>query len=286
MRLFVSPITVEILEAVFRTKYDVHLTCSVGHVGPKNYTGFSYDAFRKMYDALAYVYGKCPLIERDHLGKVEDVATMMQYVEDDIAAGFDACMLHTHSFDRIEPILSKFGKRLQWQIGPGEDDSKEIEPGFWEKVIPWATWLSAPVGTRIVGLTNEYNFHPSRIPHEWMLEDSIAPRAHNCDYLTMQQLKEVSICFPSINIAPQLGVLQSCLYLYLARSNGLPIKAWEEACRNDTAHQARWGVDEFHAVQAIGHYHFDKIEWKPEASRYVTGVLTQYLEDVCNAASN
>ena len=77
MRLFVSPMSVEILEAVFKARGDVHLTCSVGHVGPKNYTGFSYDVFFSLYERFAEQYDSKPLVERDHLGKSESIGEML-----------------------------------------------------------------------------------------------------------------------------------------------------------------------------------------------------------------
>lgn len=240
---------------------EVNLTCSVNHVGDTAYTGFTYDKFAARLARLSRKYSFTPIVERDHLGKRGE--DLQEWIERDIDN--DITNFHLHIFEpstEVDEILQQYDF-CDFQIGPGEDNHRPIHDNLFATYCNHARSFSFPMGTMIQELSNFGAFDVKAVSQITQLYPRIRIRAHNCDYLTLPQLREVGACVDDINIAPQLGVIQSSFYLMYARTYGLPICDWFNACLSDKANQARWcGTNLLNVVPAVGHYHFDKLEWR------------------------
>lgn len=275
-KLYVSPVSVEAMRAAYHSGA-VHGFCaSVGQVGPDAYTGLDMRTFAQLRVACEQETGRRIVVERDHLGRNGECMT--EWVERDVAYGFDGCMLHVH--EPTHEVMMLLGRypAYEWQLGPGEDDSRKVSMAL-KKVMyahPAVRWVSAPTGCLIESLTNRGAFSPMLV-RDYKTQTGKLFRGHNCDYLNSAQLRAVRETCDGFNVAPQIGCVQSCFYLTTARSTGLPIREWEDACWRDAKNRARWCRHEHQAVQAVGHYHFDKIPWRDMVRKTVTEELVSFM---------
>lgn len=271
-RYYFSPISLEALDAIIRLcdENNIGMCCSTGQVGPTSYTGISYEVLR------ARTFGHNIAIERDHLGRNGEDLT--EWTERDIAHGFTGTMLHI--FDQTEEskvLMSKY-PTYEWQIGPGEDSSQPINDDLWK--ARQAVWHSFPTGCLIKGLGNTNDLHTGEISVHSSRHRGIKLRAHNCDYLPQETIKKIRLMFDGMNVAPQIGVVQSMFYLSIARKLSLPILHWENACWSDTKNQARWPCQNHQVTQTVGHYHFSKIEWRYKYYEQVVDWLYNFMKGI------
>lgn len=280
-RLYVSPITEEIVEAAHIVEAShpkrIGFCASVGQVGPGAYTGFEYDVFCRARNAAMKRHDSTVILERDHLGRNGE--RFEEWVPRDIEHGFDAFMLHVFEPSAALPILHDYGYDVyEWQIGPGEDDSRPIDESLWDATAPFATWFSRPTGCLIQGLSNRGEFDPE------VVSNRVAFRGHNCDYLPELKLREVQRWCNGINVAPQIGVVQSLWYYMWAVSSGTDVREWLDACWADQKNAARWAKSPYDMPWAVAHYHLDKLS--PElrdgvrntCTRMLVGYITYLLE--------
>ncbi len=66
--------------------------------------------------------------------------------------------------------------------------------------------------------------------------------------------------FDALNIAPQLGVVMTRMYVTVARMLGVDLREWEKEVY-DGGEWKRWGT-ELHAIELGGHYHFNTLPAK------------------------
>jgi hypothetical protein len=272
--LWVSPVSYEIAEAARRVAMTrpgfIHWICSVNHVGDNAYTGFGYREWHQFTR-------QCPVgmhCERDHLGKGNE--NLREWIDRDLEEGFTGVHLHMHEPDL--DLFDDYHGKINLNLGPGEDDSRPTDPALWEAAKLYADWVSPNTGCKIDAMTNVGEFDPGLLP-----DIGVKIRGHNCDYLRAGTLTRVSQHLHGVNIAPQFGVVQSLAYILKARAWGFPIKEWEEACWVDAAHNY-WLEYEHQRVQAIGHYHFDKLPWREQVqesvTRYLTNVIGTFAEAI------
>ena len=264
MNLFISPITIELLEAAFRAR--CHLIPSTGQVGPKGYA-FTDEGFFAARWKLEISYTWRPYVERDHLGKGGE--DHREWLDRDFEFGFHGAMIHTNDYDLVAGLAEDYPS-LYWQVGGGEDDK-----------VQWTTlryprntrWVSRPTGCLIDRIGNKDAFQ-APMPY-----GNVQFRAHNCDYLSPQRLKEISLVCGGINVAPGLGTLQSCYYLQVGVANGYPVQEWLDAC-HDSPRAKQWGDP-----LAAGHYHYDLLPWRSRFQDHCTIYLAKVLVCMKNGKS-
>jgi hypothetical protein len=278
MKYYFSPVSQEAMEAAYIVEGEIGFCASIGQVGPNAYTGLTDDRFALLRQHYSKVYGREVVAERDHLGRAGENSA--EWIVRDIAHGFEECMLHI--FDQAGLPSGVTGEmKLKWQIGPGEDDSRE----FLDSALHgWAmpTWVSFPTGCLIEGLGNRGQLNLRRVYETRRYWPQLLIRAHNCDYLPAATIKQVKMFFDGMNIAPQVGCFQSCAYLIIARAMSLPIQEWEDACWADQDKIKRWGLNERNFVQGMGHYHYDKIPWRQEFYTSVVERISGFMQWVIN----
>ncbi len=253
--LFVAPVSVEVLDAALNVGV-AGLICSEAQVPPDGspgYGGIDYALLRAYHGGRDDV-----IVQRDHL-KIMTNDKYNEIIKADAANGFKAVMLHCWE-PSLTPVVDavKTARKhsMRIELGPGEDDSqvwginlKGDTADFW-----YGSW---PVGLYVDSLGNKGQFIKSGAPSKTHF------RAHNADYLSLNQLRYIAKHAAGVNLAPQLGTIQSDLYLSLSAIYGLPIKRWVDACMSDDDHAKRWCPNDTHMrVRACGHYHYDKIAWR------------------------
>jgi len=248
----------------------VNIMASCSQVGPTPYTGITYERFARC------TYNFDIKLERDHLGKGgEDLA---EWCERDKSYGFTGAMLHVFEPGPALAVMDRFD--MEWQVGPGEDDTLPTHLDLWARTASRATWFSFPTGCRIIGLGNRGEFYADRVEKMKRLYPTVLVRGHNCDYLDRETLCHVAAHVDGVNVAPQLGVIQSSWYLTHALAHGLPIDDWVGACIADEKNRRRWSTRPWDVVHAVGHYHFDLIEWRASVENEVVKYLARYIQDL------
>jgi hypothetical protein len=179
----------------------------------------------------------------------------------------DGCHLHTFQPEQAERWMNKYPE-YKYQLGPGEDDSQPINLRLFD--LP-CEWISFPTGCLIDNLGNKGEFNRSWVIQHQRFGKKI--RGHNCDFLTIAKLCEVACVCNGYNIAPQLGTIQSSIYIYLAHVLGLSMDRWYQTCVGDQKNRKRWGFYR-DARLACGHYHFDELGWRDEVRGEVTKMMT------------
>lgn len=164
--------------------------------------------------------------------------------------------VHLHSFTRnktLDDALRRYDS-LQIQVGPGEDDSK---PCAIQALASCETaWLSFPIGPRVFGARNYID--RIEVP-SFQHHVNTRIRMHNADYMPdiWKQIAKRGKLTP--NIAPQLGAVQSAVYLKRALQEGVDWSNWLSACLHDHNQRKRWNAPEAEALFALGHYHYSHL---------------------------
>lgn len=281
-RLWLSPVSPEVMHAIYAAAAHypsrVGMMCSCSQVCDGAYTGLDFETFTRLRADYERRYCRV-FVERDHLGKGgEDPYVWCQR---DVSYGFDGAMLHLFDADAVAGVVDRFAGQMKWNVGPGEDDSQALRPSeaeYWVRAAPHAHWFSFPTGCRIDGLGNRGEFDDAAMRAMKDCFPDVRMRAHNCDYLDMATLTDVAAATDGVNVAPQLGVVQSSWYLTHALSYGLDVRGWTDACWADDRNRGRWSRHEWDVVHAVGHYHLDAIEWRRHVANGVTFHLTQYIK--------
>lgn len=282
--LFLSPVSLEALDVIL-TCHDaglgVHLICSTSQVCPvvngrKPYTGVTHERIAKERE-------KRPTLtcQRDHLGRGGE--DLWEWVERDAALGFNGWMLHV--FELTQDTIALIDRHRSdgfFELGPGEDDSRPVDQSMWALrcVDSEIDWASAPTGCLIDGMGNTGTRDWNAIRNALWDGRGLKQRAHNCDYLSVGALEAVARLYDGINIAPQLGCVQSCAYLGLAATSGIDVSRWMDACTEDAKNIARWSRRVGDIVPLVGHYHYDALpdEFRERARPYVLRELRDFVE--------
>lgn len=284
-KLWVSPVSREVLEAAWlvaaANRGELGIMASCGQVGPGAYTGLTPERFDRDCYLLTRSTGARPPVQRDHLMKGGE--DPYHWLDRDLEHGFDGVHLHTVDPELALEIMDHYGDKLWYEVGPGEDDSRPIPEDLWERTAARASWFSFPTGCRIDGLGNRGEFDAGRVI-AMARAHGVPVRAHNCDYLTSRQWREVAIVCDGLNVAPQLGVVQSAWYMQGALMAGLPTRDWVDACAADEKNLARWCKEPWQTVVAVGHYHYDRVEWRDRVAlscvEFMVGYISALLENV------
>jgi hypothetical protein len=271
--LYIGPVSTEVLEAAYAVKGDIRLCCSEGQVGPKAYTGMTLDAFAEARRVWSEKYARKLIAERDHACRDGMHLRNVMFRDKNYFDGF-----HFHSFnlaDAVDTIEAPGHKQVAWQIGPGEDTSKPVI----NPVRLWYGWVSFPCGLEVTGGTNtgaldvtRINYYRKAMPHAKL-------RAHNADFMPRKMFRAVQALFDGVNIAPQLGVVQSLFYLTLSATYGYDIGAWIDACLGDKTQLSRWCVGPAQWYH-VGHYHFDQITFREEVRTQTVEVLAHFIQEL------
>lgn len=295
--LAIGPLSNEIIEAVFAYSHDhsVELMLIASRNQIDVHGGYVNDwttADYRSYIAemrLKYPLSKV-LVCRDHCGpgfkdKIkDDLQSTYETVEEDIRCGFDLihidlCRADLSQEDKINESkkIMEFGKKINtnimFEVGTDENDGQnfanvEVVESNIKSILEVAKpeFYVLQTGSLIKEAKQVGHFEKKLVSmfHDLLSKHSIKLKEHNADYLTHGQIKERQGLVGAMNIAPQLGVIQTSTILNLCLIHGINFEAFMRLVHE----QGRWKkwslghLDNHYASTLVaGHYHFNHEEY-------------------------
>lgn len=279
---------VELMLIASRNQIDVH----GGYVN--NWTTAAYMQFINHMQGMypnAKVY-----ICRDHCGPgfkdgiKDDLESTYETVEADIKLGFDLihidlCRAELSQEDKIieSKKIMEFGRkinpRIMFEVGTDENDgcnfaNTEVVESNIKSILEVAKpeFYVLQTGSLIKEAKQVGHFEKKLVSkfHDLLLTHDIKLKEHNADYLTHGQIKERIGLVGAMNIAPQLGVIQTSTVLNLCLIHGISLEAFMRLVHE----QGRWKkwslghLDNHYASTLVaGHYHFCHEEYQRIANQ-------------------
>ena len=250
----------------------------------KEYMDFVNNLRRKYKDSKIYI---C----RDHCGpgfsfKNTIVNDVYDTVYDDINNGFDLIHIDFSKFNKNRKIvLSETKKIIKWILK--QKDNIKIEIGTEENVGEWKNnfeeieteinffkeflvpeFFVVQTGSLVKEINQVGSFNNkfiSRI-HELLSVHGFKLKEHNADYLDYEMIKKRKGIVDAMNIAPQLGVIQTQVVINEALIYGLDINPFLNCSYNSRAWK-KWLYKSTPRNKMLcsiiaGHYNFYSDEYK------------------------
>jgi hypothetical protein len=222
---------------------------------------------------------------RDHCGpgfrdgRADGLDSVYRTVEEDIRCGFDLihidlCRSGLGEADKVRETVRlmewglKLNPYLMFEVGTDENDgvnfsSVERVRGTVEAILGVAkpVFYVAQTGS-LVREARQVGCFERKVASrfaEVLAEYDISLKEHNADYLTAGQIRERRGVVGAMNIAPQLGVVQTSTVLNLCLVHGVDTQRFVRHVY-DAGKWRKWsmgGIDSPYAAALVaGHYHF------------------------------
>ncbi len=296
-KLAIGPMSHEVVEAVydFSAKRNVQLMLiasknqidhSSGYVN-----GWTTRTFAEHLERLKKRYtGTNVVVCRDHCGPgfngIDDIQDTYRTVDEDIAAGFDLIhvdLCHIRAGQRrkllgskqiIEHILRvKPSTMIEIgtdEIGSVDDDLDKVrdEVDFFHSFCNPEFYV-VRTGSLVKEVQQVGTFareHTERL-HKLLNERGMKLKEHNADYLTQDGIRLRHGVVDAVNIAPQLGVVQTRYILERCDLHGISTDEFKNRSY-ESKKWSKWLLDDEHASDkelcalVAGHYNFMSDEYK------------------------
>ena len=297
--LGIGPMSTEVIEAVFRYSHfhrkELMLIASKNQIdysggyvngwSTKQYCDF----LKKMKKKYAYSNVKnC----RDHCGpgftgnmSMDDT---YKTIESDIENGFalihiDLCYYHGTNEERLEVSKKaiehclKLNENISIEIGTDENlgakysfnSLKEIEDEvkFFKSFFD-PEFFVVQTGSLVkeINQVGSFNINFIKECSDIIHTGGVKLKEHNADYLSNHEIQERKNIVDALNIAPQLGVIQTGLVLNKCLIYGVRFDDYANAVYNGKKWK-KWmynndALNKLLCVQIAGHYHFASDEYK------------------------
>lgn len=294
-RLGVGPMSRQIIEAVFGYAQEkgvpLMLIASKNQVDYERGYVFHTAEYRDYLDTMKIKYPAAKVyICRDHCGpghnSIFDMADTYRTIDADLESGFD--LIHVdfcfHRGD-YENILIESKNAIEYiqrqalgtliEVGTDENDGVGVEDIVRaEEQMKHFTSYCQPhffvsqTGSLIREVSQEGMFHDDYVSKLRLLADKygVGIKEHNADYLSAGEIKKRRELVDAVNVAPQLGVLQTKLTLYKAMLYGINAndfldvayrsRKWEKWLSRSDAQ------NKFLCSIIAGHYNFNTDEYR------------------------
>lgn len=294
-RLGVGPMSRQIVEAVYSYSQErsvpLMLIASKNQVDYERGYVFHTREYRAYLDGMRARYPAAKVyVCRDHCGpghnSIFDLADTYRTIEADLEGGFD--LIHVDfCFLRgsYEDILSESKKAVEYvqrksprtliEVGTDENSGVRVEDvlraeeqmGYFASFCQPHFFVSQ-TGSLIKEIGQEGIFHSDHVSKLRFLADKygVGLKEHNADYLSAGEIHKRRDLVDAVNVAPQLGVLQTKLTLYKVALYGLDSRGFL-----DVAYRSRkwekWlsrsdAQDKFLCSIIAGHYNFNTDEYR------------------------
>lgn len=300
-KLACGPMSKEVIEAVFRYshRYDkeLMLICSRNQIDRCN--GYVFTT-QKYMDYVAEMEHKYPqsnvIICRDHCGpgfgsEDDTLRSVEDTIRCDLECGFDLIhidlchadsLIFEYSMSNAEKLhhtieLMKFAKNIRSDVmfEIGTDENIGIPENSVDKIISnikACRQVASPVfyvvqtGSLVRETHNTENFDIDVIKRikDPLYGYGIKLKEHNTDYLTTKQIARRKNVIDAVNIAPQLGVVQTSHVLSKALLYGIDTQPFIHEVINGNKWK-KWSDnpnDHYLCALIAGHYHFNEPEYK------------------------
>lgn len=297
--LAIGPMSSEIIEAVFY--YSNFYRVPLMLIASKNqidYAGgyVNYWTTKEYMDFIREMRKAYPMAQvkicRDHCGPGfngnYDLKDVYRTIDEDIKTGFD--LIHIdfckHKGTRDEKLaeskkailhILKKKPKIELEIGTDENEGTNYSlPNLkeWEREINFfqkfckPTFYVVQTGSLVMEINQVGNFNKSFTEKVSKLVRSkgLKLKEHNADYLSREEVKERMGMVDAMNIAPQLGVVQTMTVLRRCLIYGIRIDEfvdeayrggkWKKWMQNNTAD------NKMLCTIIAGHYHFTSKAYK------------------------
>ncbi|MFH1424508.1 MAG: class II D-tagatose-bisphosphate aldolase, non-catalytic subunit [archaeon] len=297
--LGLGPMSTEIIEAVFKYSHyyrtELMLIASknqIDHAGGyvNNWNTKQYMEFiKEMRKKYANSFVK---ICRDHCGpgfngnyELDDT---YKTIKADIAAGFDLIHIDFCKFKGSQDEMfeeskkaieycKELNKNILIEVGTDENEGMEFtvnELGVIERDVEFFKDFCEPefyvvqTGSLVKEITQAGTFNKKFVEKisKFLHDNNIKLKEHNADYLSKQEILDRRGVVDAMNIAPQLGVVQTSLVLNKCLMYGIDFddfvnvvyegKKWEKWLDKNSPE------NKFLCAVTAGHYHFASDEYK------------------------
>lgn len=305
--LFVAPVSKEVIKEVY--SYSQDTSRQLGLIASKNQIDHSggYVENWTTNEYMNYIHlmrDKYPdanvLICRDHCGPGfngnHDLSDTYLTINVDIDNKFD--MIHVDlchlsedkdnvvatTMEIIEHILNKNSKILL-EIGTDEIQESLNIPKL-EMSLPIFTSVCSPfsyaINTGTLTKNNKqigrFNLDDAKKAKDILNSYGIRLKEHNADYLNVDDIKERENIVDCMNIAPELGYMQTKCVQNLAYHFGINTNDFSNLCY-EGGNWKKWLSDVHMALNkddvtlSCGHYHYTSDEYKD-----IVGKLNKYID--------
>lgn len=311
----------EAVEAVFRYSHTNRIALAL--IASKNqidYTsgyvnGWTTGTFMLDVAILRQLYADADItIARDHCGPgfngIHDMEDTYNTIHTDIEAGFD--MIHfdfCHMATSLSRRLKATAKAIETALAQKPDLKIEIgtdenaidlkpfddvtrEVSYFKERIP-VDFYVVKTGSLVMEDRQIGTFNPEYVSKVYRYLDklNIKLKEHNADYLTENQIRQRRSSVHCMNVAPQLGVVQTDVVHKLCLHYGIDPTTWLNIAWNSN-HWRKWVIspmqpDRFWASRLAGHYTFNSDEYKRVISKlekkmriHPTEFITQQIGEV------
>ena len=298
-RLGVGPMSTEVIEAVFRySHYHRKQLMMIASKNQIDYSGGYVNSWNtKQYCEFLNIMNKKYTYNnvincRDHCGPGFNGNMSMddtyKTIESDIENNFDLihidlCHYQGTNKERLEESRNaikhclKLNKEMAIEIGTDENlgskyslnsvEEIENEVNFFKNFFE-PEYFVVQTGSLVKEINQVGSFNKDFIKESRKIlnDNKIKLKEHNADYLSKSEIRERQDIVDAMNIAPQLGVVQTSLVLHKCLIYGVPFndyantvhngKKWEKWMYNNDA------LNKLLCVQIAGHYHFSSDDYK------------------------
>jgi hypothetical protein len=323
-----GPMSPEIIEAVFRHSHkygqQLMLISSRNQIDVTTGYVFSTPQYMQYIEMMRRKYPRADVVIcRDHCGpgfgetSKDDFESVKNTIRCDIENGFDLIHIDLcHAEDRLLPmrhskkirhimILMEFARNINsdimFEIGTDEnigvaetDVARIIEDIRACQQVADLEFYVVQTGSLVyelnnVGLLNQRNVTAM---HEAIRDRGVKLKEHNADYLTTEQIGERRGIVDAVNIAPQLGVVQTSYVLSQALIYGVDTRPFVDKVTSSNNWKKWTDHADSRSLNAViaGHYHFNgsayqqmvlelskTIDVRENIIREITKVIEHYL---------
>ncbi|MFB5638015.1 MAG: class II D-tagatose-bisphosphate aldolase non-catalytic subunit [Nitrosarchaeum sp.] len=298
-KLGVGPMSPQIIEAIFSFSEERNEELMI--IASKNqidYAGGYVNNWntREFMDYVNILKGKYPqhkvLICRDHCGPgfngIYDLEDTYKTIEEDIKCGFDLIHIDfcNHRGDRREKLIEskkaveyclELNPNIKLEIGTDENAGDNLESEdlvrIRDEIMFFKEFCNPEFYVVQTGsLTKETrqagNFNREFVQKILIIlrEFNLKLKEHNADYLTKEQIRKRDLLVDAMNIAPQLGVVQTSWTLKKCLQYGIDYsdffeevvskEKWKKWLDNNTKE------NKMQCFLIAGHYHFSSPHYK------------------------
>jgi len=283
-----GPMSREIVEAIFRHSHkfgkQLMLICSRNQVDENGGYVFTTKEYMEYVALMRQQYQKSDVIIcRDHCGPGFGISNnTLNSVEDtircDLESGFDLihidlCHLNAEHDEKLRHTLRlmEFARSIRsdvmFEIGTDENvGTTETDVERIVSDVKRCQEVANPVfyvvqtGSLVTQNRNtgKFNIDAVEAMHEALRNCSTKLKEHNADYLTTDQIAMRRGIVDAVNIAPQLGVIQTSLVLSHALTYGIDTSPFVDKVARDV-NWKKWNchLGDHHLCALVsGHYHF------------------------------
>lgn len=316
-----GPMSEEIIEAVFKYSQifqkPLMLICSRNQIDSDTGYVFTTQEYMSYIGKMASKYGQARvMICRDHCGpsfgaEVEtDLRGTMRTIKCDLENGFDLIhidlckavgMSHQEKLNNTVRLMKyalsirsdvMFEIGTDENVGVAETDIERISQDI--KVcqrIANPTFYVVQTGSLVQETKNTGSFERDSVAKMKEVLNRLGTRLkeHNADYLTTKQLGLRVGAVDAVNIAPQLGAIQTSCVMSNALAYGINTDFFVNSVLRGNKWR-KWTSDRNNhllCVATAGHYHFSEMKYSRLAGKLaekcdINGIIIRSIMDVIN----